>query len=1778
MGKGEEEAAALQCVVKWVNTFPLGTSRACRDIDDLRDGLVFFQILSQVAPSYVDPFFDTSGGQLLGAGDDSDQVLEALARGIESYFREEPMGAMEASEARPDVYCMKTSLTPIINTAERILKICLESGDREHYIQTIMQMDNYTQSHIMRLIQNIEVRLHGLEGEQSDRGSENLAGEGEADAYGIGTGLPTTPMRVSTPLRSPMIRSPSIFNDDDGDPGREWLAELDHSRAGDVSISSAGGGAHVSYRQQLLRLGAERDKYLKQYDALLARYQLVEKMNEQLTNEKKEMTKEMTRLAAEKSAEQPRLHEYEAKLEEKEARIVEMTAQAAELPRLQAELRRQQDELDVLRAQVAAAESAERTLDQYKRKLEGVAELKRAVAELEEQNGRYLQQVLALEQEAHKMPVLLGQVEHYREESSRNNARAMAATAEATSLRRDVSRLKKQLEEAALATERAEAKAEGFRVKMEALEQSGGAGGGADRSLGLAVEEAMGLAEAKQRLLRLEAENAQLRKGRDDGSSAGGLMDVVRRQLEDALAAQRAAEQGLEAAEGRAGEAEVAAEELRERLKQLEAAHASATSELLRRRTEEPILLDKLRRAEEGLADVKEQLASSQRAEQLAAQECAALQKALSMHEAGLNASGDEIVGLKAEMARLAESRRSADQSKAELLDQIRAAQADAHAARGDALSALSDLERSQRQLAESQAALERALERASGAEAKCMAAVEAHKAEVLQLREELMVARVAVREEAGSALASARAEVLALKEQLFARATEARDGESAREVALRQQLVALQEELASARADAGAELERARSAAFELKERLLAVKQGHADELAAVTKQAEARAAELEAEEARTAMEADLTALRSRVPELDAELRFSKEARKGVEEELVGLRSRVPELEGQVASGREARGALEAQLADVREALAAAQQGLEAARAVPVDTHSRGRDEDEEAVREMAGALEAARSEAGWLQKDLSKVRDELSRAQEDLARALKDVAKAQEEVARAEGDAARLREEVARAQQEYARGKEEAVRAQEECARLREEVGKVREGAEGLGAQLATRTGERDAERKAREDAEAARDKAKERVHELKEQLLEAKEAITVREDLVRRSMAAELASAKQESLGLKEQMLAMREEMLARDGTGVRATATAEAVAVELSSAKSDLAACKQELAACKQELVEARADLATSKSELAVARSEVASLKSEVTAGKAEAAALRAAVDSATREREEASLLVAATRRAVDDKDVALSSALAERERLQARLAEAKDGEEARQQEVVALREKMLALKEELFAASMAAREGESAVLASVRAECLQLREQLLVAKAREEEVARAAREREEELVRGAREAEERSARKAKEREEELARSAREREEESVRRAREEAAARRAKEEEGAAALSRDASMSGAVEAAQREAAQLRAELDRCTAELKELLREKSTWGDRLLEAERAKAEGERKIAELTAAVASADREAARLEAQLDKADRQRQDLVDKLQAKALAATQLEEQLAGKEQLLAEREGGWRRDAAEREKQLSALEVRLRDVQEEARRETARVEALMGSKVTEREEQCRELQRRLAEEETARKAAAEALHALQLQEAGGIPVMERQAQEIRKRDDEIAELEAQLRKQEHYLRAAKTHIDEMELKRREDKERENERLDERIKELWQSEKDIIEKRISQQDNEIVRLRKSKEEAKAMADREIKMLSSAFFDAVVELQRRTVQERRTAAAVGPVMQEQQKSVLLASLRKGMYTPGTMTPASTGMMTPPLPMTPRTASAIPGEYPPGL
>ncbi len=450
--------------------------------------------------------------------------LRKLLRNLETYYHEilhkttdfEEMASTISSIAR------NQDVEAIASFVELIISAAVTCADKSVFVGWIMNMSEGNQVQMKSIIQSSLGRLEDLEEDESGILDTTNDEEGTNDDI--------------------MDQNGMGFNSDDDDDGgldghddemsglfRDAISQFNNVTEGmDVAFDSSSQHDQNSASRPMSTVSMdvirERDELrnaLVEAKRELASYQSQsQRMVEDTETSQKKLRALAEDLQERLESRQSELVEVEDKLlktkrnlEDAEAKVDDLTEKNASLA----------DELDIANAKASQLRKAEATVVAYRKKLEGVGVMNQQMNDLEDQSAKYLGQIMELEMETKKVPELQKNLDEVKRDLVRVQKERNEATENITSKAAEISRLKSEL----TASVSAKKMFEEELTEMRSMQQSESQDAQAEIEIsGLSLTSAKSVSEVKEKAMRLEIENKNLKKqlGIDINAAFGSSM------------------------------------------------------------------------------------------------------------------------------------------------------------------------------------------------------------------------------------------------------------------------------------------------------------------------------------------------------------------------------------------------------------------------------------------------------------------------------------------------------------------------------------------------------------------------------------------------------------------------------------------------------------------------------------------------------------------------------------------------------------------------------------------------------------------------------------------------------------------------------------------------------------------------------------------------------------------------------------------------------------------------------------------------------------------------------------------------------------------------------------------------------------------------------------------------------------------------------------------------------------------------------------------------------
>ena len=224
-----------------------------------------------------------------------------------------------------------------------------------------------------------------------------------------------------------------------------------------------------------------------------------------------------------------KLLKMKRELEDSEAKVDDLTEKNATLA----------DELDIANAKASQLRKAEATVVAYRKKLEGVGVMNQQMTDLEDQSAKYLGQIMDLEMETKKVPELQKNLEEVKRDLVRAQKERDEANDTLKSKATEISKLKADLS----ASVKAKKMFEEELLELRSIHQNKSHDSEELDVTDIAMTSAKSLAEAREKAMRLEIENKNLKQqlgidinttlGASFGNGSGNVSSATVTALED---------------------------------------------------------------------------------------------------------------------------------------------------------------------------------------------------------------------------------------------------------------------------------------------------------------------------------------------------------------------------------------------------------------------------------------------------------------------------------------------------------------------------------------------------------------------------------------------------------------------------------------------------------------------------------------------------------------------------------------------------------------------------------------------------------------------------------------------------------------------------------------------------------------------------------------------------------------------------------------------------------------------------------------------------------------------------------------------------------------------------------------------------------------------------------------------------------------------------------------------------------------------------------------------
>ncbi len=465
-----------------INTFKDLPYR-CKNLEELGDGVLLYEMLAQIAPKFFDPDIDGIKKDVGSNWGLRLTNLKKLQKNLISFYEETLDQKISLDDVDMTSIAKSGNKKSLLVLLEWILGAAVQCDGRDQFIMEIMQLDEEDQRYIMLTVQGIMSK-------------SAVSAEEE-------------PVGKSSPIR-------------------DYASSLDDSNAGPLSRSPRTDSVDIdTIRGEKTQLETELGKARQAIKALELELQDVKEATARAasTPTKKEVAEEkgsgksLAQALARLELAESTVKELNIVIGQKEALLLSQSKVSdGKVVQLEENLRRMADELDVTKAQLAQSSRSEASLQKMKAKLEDMEGLKDQIKSLEQSNNGYLNKIFDLEQANKNYVSLKAQLDTYKDKVVDLETALSQATTNVRAKEEEVKTLNQRMAEVEsnrkfLDDQLKAAKRTNDELHGELLEHGGGGSGG-----GLDLASAMGGGDLKEKVIRLEREIKVLRAG---GAVAG---------------------------------------------------------------------------------------------------------------------------------------------------------------------------------------------------------------------------------------------------------------------------------------------------------------------------------------------------------------------------------------------------------------------------------------------------------------------------------------------------------------------------------------------------------------------------------------------------------------------------------------------------------------------------------------------------------------------------------------------------------------------------------------------------------------------------------------------------------------------------------------------------------------------------------------------------------------------------------------------------------------------------------------------------------------------------------------------------------------------------------------------------------------------------------------------------------------------------------------------------------------------------------------------------------
>ncbi|ETI31204.1 hypothetical protein F441_21670 [Phytophthora nicotianae CJ01A1] len=501
---------AQRSLLLWVQSFheKLATDVQISSLEDLCDGVFLSKIMHHIDAEYVnlEQINEQPGGNWALKSNN----LKTLLRAVELFYTDELGQICHADElVDPLLIAKENDVHEVSKLTELLLGCAVQCPNKSEYIHPIMQMGPSEQASLMHAIENLMHRF-----QPTSPGGVSNASRRNSMAHGASFD------EIASPSSSASVSAIAT-----GGSNEALAAQLAQA----LERSSSMELRYLDMEREKRELTERFERTLTEHRELADKYSALESERDQLRSERQNtLTRDNKKIQQIVDNE---VHALQMQMEEKDLELNRVKRESGErLMMLENEVRRQADELDISRSKLGTLNKLEASVTKYKKKLEEMNSLRGQVRELETLNAQYLDKVVDLESTIKTMPGLKSLVEKYKNQVVELETANVQASSNLNVKEQKIRRLQEELDSALGGKEFLESQVEELRTQLSSMqyrestddamaagESSAVNGGGLSADMLLGRDSVSGL---KERVARLERENAELKSGNADAGQA----------------------------------------------------------------------------------------------------------------------------------------------------------------------------------------------------------------------------------------------------------------------------------------------------------------------------------------------------------------------------------------------------------------------------------------------------------------------------------------------------------------------------------------------------------------------------------------------------------------------------------------------------------------------------------------------------------------------------------------------------------------------------------------------------------------------------------------------------------------------------------------------------------------------------------------------------------------------------------------------------------------------------------------------------------------------------------------------------------------------------------------------------------------------------------------------------------------------------------------------------------------------------------------------------------